>query len=135
VARCRTVAFVFGARNTGLPSGPIDSSTFISANSGRMLSTVASGLSLPRSIRIMAAVLPTALVIEKIRNTVSTAAGCPGLASPAAPLHSTPSLLPSVATTKGTSLRDTASRMTRSNSFMLCLQLVGKRTLRLFPAF
>ena len=49
-----------------------------------------SALSLPRSIRIIAAVLPTALVIEKMRKTVSTVAGCPGLRSPVAPDQTTP---------------------------------------------
>ena len=80
VARCRAVALMRGARSFGLPSAPKPSSSLISANSGSTLSTVVSGLSLPRSIRIIAAVLPTALVIEKMRNTVSSAAGLPGAA-------------------------------------------------------
>ena len=67
-----------------------------------MLSTVASGLSLPRSIRIIAAVLPIAFVIEKMRKTVSTVAACPGLRSPAAPDQVMPAALPVMATRKGT---------------------------------
>jgi hypothetical protein len=68
-----------------------------------MLSTGASGLSLPRSIRIIAAVLPTAFVIEKMRKTVSTVARTPGLRSPAAPDQVVPLALPVIATRKGTS--------------------------------
>ena len=74
VARCLTVACVRGARMRGFPSASKPSSTCSSAKRGRMLDTVASGLSLPRSIKIMAAVQPTALVIEKMRITVSTLA-------------------------------------------------------------
>ena len=84
VANWRIVAFVLGARNFGLsPSKP--SKTLISENSGRMSSTGDSGSSLPRSIKIIAAVDPTALVIENILKTVSCTALRPGAASPAAP--------------------------------------------------
>lgn len=108
VARWRTVALVLGGRNLGWsPSYP--TRTCRSPNSGKMSSTNASGSSWPRSTRIMAAVEPTALVMEKIRKTVSSVAGAPGARSPAAPDQSAPSELPNMATTKGTSLALTAS--------------------------
>ena len=121
MARCRAVALMRGARSFGLPSASKPSSSLISANSGSTLSTGVSGLSLPRSIRIIAAVLPTALVIEKMRNTVSSAAGLPGAASPAAPDQVTPLALAVMATAKGRSWRATASSMTRFSSDMSCL--------------
>src|SRR6185369_11310457 len=81
-----------------------------------MVSTTVSALSFPRSIRIIAAVLPTALVIEKMRKTVSIVAGCPGLRSPAAPDHTTPAASPTMPTRKGASSLETASLMTLSRS-------------------
>ena len=69
-------------------------------------------------MRIIAAMLPTALLIEKIRKTVSMSAACPALRSPAAPDQATPSRRPTMATRNGASCFETASAMTRSSSAM-----------------
>ena len=115
VARWRTVALLRGARRRGVaPSKP--SSTLILANSGMIASTGVFGSSLPRSIRIIAAVEPTAFVIEKIRKTVSCVAFCPGARSPDEPDHLTPSLSPTMATRNGASCARTLCSITSFNS-------------------
>ena len=64
----------------------------------------------------MAAVVPIALVIEKMRNTVSSVAATPGARSPTTPDHVTPAALPVMATTNGTSFWATAVANTASRS-------------------
>ncbi len=118
VARWRTVAWLRGALMRGLPSASKPSSTCLLPNAGRISATGVSGFSLPRSIRIIAAVLPTALVIEKMRNTVSWAAGRSARARPAAPDQVTPAALPVMPTTNGTWSAATASDRMRSSSDM-----------------
>jgi hypothetical protein len=80
------VAVVRGSRSTGSsPSQP--SSTLSSAHSGRISATGVSRLMLPFSTSCMAAVDVTALVIDAIRNTVSSVigAGSPRARTPDAP--------------------------------------------------
>jgi hypothetical protein len=64
-------------------------------------------------MRIIAASAPIALVCEKMRNTVSSHAGIPGRASPAAPRWSVPSALTACATMKGAARAATASQKIR----------------------
>jgi hypothetical protein len=76
-------------------------------------------------MRIMAAVEPTALVMEKIRNTVSGAAGFPGAASPEAPANVTPDALPVMPTTKGKRFAATESPSTFCNRLFLPFASAG----------
>tara|TARA_B100001123_G_scaffold334238_1_gene377398 strand:- start:577 stop:888 length:312 start_codon:yes stop_codon:yes gene_type:complete len=72
-----------------------------------MLATGVSMWSLPRSISIIAATEPIALVMENIRKAVSRLAAEPGAASPDTPDQVIPAALPVIATINGTSSDET----------------------------